>query len=141
MKRVDGILQREEQREWISSKGNQNKWFDEGIWYKEDSLGYESLAEVLVSSLLKKSNAGAFVTYEYEEIENGGIRHQGCRAKDFLEPEDDKLISVERLFQAFFTIRDVEDILAGFRGIYEEAVLERICEVMRIQLQKYSYFW
>lgn len=271
MKKVDGILQREEQREWTSSKGNQNKWFDEGIWYKEDSLGYESLAEILVSSLLKKTNAGAFVTYEYEEIESGGIRHRGCKAKDFLEPGDDKLISVERLFQAYkgesaaqgilafervedrlqyvvgtveeitglhhfgeylrkilaidtlffnedrhfhnlavirrkdgtyrecpifdngaalfsdtqkdypltmkaeeciekiwakpfsrdfdeqldacevlyggfvfqasFTIRDVEDILAGFRGIYEEAVLERICEVMRIQLRKYSYFW
>ncbi len=101
MKNLDGLIKKDQEREWTSSKGNQTKWFDRGVWYKEDSLGYEALAEVLVSRMLKKTNAGFFVPYEYEELKRGGILRHGCRAGDFLEPEDDKLISVERLFQAY----------------------------------------
>ena len=116
MKRLDGIIQREEHREWTSSKGNQNKWFEEGVWYKEDSLGYEALAEVLVSRLLEKANAGPFVSYEYEELERDGRLYHGCKALDFLEPEDDKLISVERLFQAYKSKSAAREIL-GFEDI------------------------
>ena len=39
-----------------TSKGDQRKWEIDGIWYKADYMGYESLAEVLVSRLLKKSS-------------------------------------------------------------------------------------
>ena len=38
-----------------SSKGNQLKWENEGIWYKADFLGYEGLSEYVISHLLKKS--------------------------------------------------------------------------------------
>ena len=38
-----------------SSKGNQLKWENEGIWYKADYIGYEGLAEYMISHLLKKS--------------------------------------------------------------------------------------
>ena len=39
-----------------TSKGDQRKWKVENIWYKADYMGYEGLAEVLVSHLLKKSS-------------------------------------------------------------------------------------
>ena len=35
-----------------SSKGNQLKWENDGIWYKADYTGYEGLAEYMVSQLL-----------------------------------------------------------------------------------------
>lgn len=35
-----------------SSKGNQLKWENEGIWYKADYTGYEGLAEYMISNLL-----------------------------------------------------------------------------------------
>ena len=38
-----------------TSKGDQRKWKVDGIWYKADYIVYESLAEVLVSRLLKQS--------------------------------------------------------------------------------------
>ena len=38
-----------------SSKGNQLKWENKGIWYKADYTGYEGLAEYMISHLLKKS--------------------------------------------------------------------------------------
>lgn len=101
MKRVDSIFRRTDAVEWSSSKGNQNKWFEEGVWYKEDGLGYEALAEVLVSRLLAKTNTSDFVEYAYESLEKNGVLYHGCRAEDFLEPEDDKLISLERLFLAY----------------------------------------
>ena len=44
-----------------SSKGNQPKWCVDGIWYKADHMGYEGLAEVVISRLLKKTNITNFV--------------------------------------------------------------------------------
>ncbi len=85
-----------------SSKGNQSKWTDHGIWYKADSLGYEALAEVLVSRLLQKTNAIPFVQYSYVCLERKGAFLHGCRSMDFMKPEDDKVVSVERLFQTFY---------------------------------------
>lgn len=38
-----------------SSKGNQLKWENEGVWYKADYTGYEGLAEYMISHLLQKS--------------------------------------------------------------------------------------
>lgn len=94
-------MQKEMHYGWTSSKGNQNKWRIDGIWYKEDGLGYEALAEVLVSKLLGKTNTGAYVEYEYEPIEIDGRTVHGCKSRDFMFPEDDKIISVERLFQTY----------------------------------------
>ena len=41
-----------------SSKGNQEKWYDQAAdcWYKLDQFGYEALAETVVSVLLEQSN-------------------------------------------------------------------------------------
>lgn len=39
-----------------SSKGNQEKWVEDGVWYKLDQFGYEALAECVVSEILEKSN-------------------------------------------------------------------------------------
>ena len=48
-----------------TSKGDQRKWKVDGIWYKADYMGYEGLAEVLVSSLLGKSSLSyPFVAYQ-----------------------------------------------------------------------------
>ena len=38
-----------------SSKGNQIKWENNGMWYKADYMGYEGLAEYMISHLLAKS--------------------------------------------------------------------------------------
>lgn len=39
-----------------TSKGDQRKWKIEDTWYKADYMGYESLAEVMVSALLDESD-------------------------------------------------------------------------------------
>ena len=41
--------------DWGSSKGDQLKWYSGEYWYKADSLGYEGLAEYVISHILKSS--------------------------------------------------------------------------------------
>ena len=94
-----------------SSKGNQNKWCENGKWYKVDGLGYEALSEVVVSHLLKKSTISSFVLYEYEQVEIDGKCYRACVSKDFMSADDDKVISVERLFQAKFGQSAAKEII------------------------------
>ena len=78
-----------------TSKGDQLKWKSEKKWYKADYMGYEGLAEVLVSHLLQKSTMRhPFVLYEPVQIEYGGTVYQGCSSMDFLS-ENQIMIPLE----------------------------------------------
>lgn len=68
-----------------SSKGNQLKWENEGIWYKADYTGYEGLVEYMISHLLKKSSLAEneFVCYDLEEIKYGTVIYNGVKSPDF----------------------------------------------------------
>ena len=86
-----------------SSKGNQLKWENEGIWYKADYTGYEGLTEYMISKLLKKSTLteNEFVDYDLETIKYGAVIYNGVKSKNFLS-EDWQIITLERLFKNFF---------------------------------------
>ena len=101
-----------------SSKGNQLKWENEGVWYKADFLGYEGLSEYVISHLLKKSTLKEkeFVLYNLEEIHYKTTVYNGVRSDNFLE-DGWQLITLERLYKNFtgeslyktiFTIEDHE---------------------------------
>ena len=49
---VELFGQHKEMESRKSSKGNQLKWEEQGIWYKADYTGYEGLAEYVISGLL-----------------------------------------------------------------------------------------
>lgn len=75
-----------------SSKGNQEKWFDEATnqWYKLDQFGYEALSETLISILLEKSNIEndtpfTFVRYEPVRLIVHNRERTGCVSDNFLE--------------------------------------------------------
>lgn len=86
-----------------SSKGNQLKWENHGIWYKADYTGYEGLSEYVISQLLKKSTLSQdeFVEYELEKIRYKDVVYMGVKSKNFLK-EGWQLITLERLFRNFF---------------------------------------
>ena len=44
-----------------SSKGNQEKWLDNGKWYKLDQFGYEALAETFSSMLPSSASSSSVV--------------------------------------------------------------------------------
>lgn len=87
-----------------SSKGNQEKWFDNelNMWYKLDQFGYEALAETLISELLEKSNIEedtpfSFVRYKMERLNVHGRDRTGCSSKNFLR-EGQAIITLSHLF-------------------------------------------
>lgn len=91
-----------------SSKGNQEKWYDQASdrWYKLDQFGYEALTETIVSTLLERSNVEtdtpfAFVRYHMERLVVHGRERTGCSSKNFLQPGQ-SLITVNRLLSSHF---------------------------------------
>lgn len=83
-----------------SSMGNQLKWKQDGYWYKADRLGFESLAEAVVSRLLQHSNIEEFVLYEPVMITYGENTYRGCSGKNFRK-ENEEIISLERLSKSY----------------------------------------
>ena len=72
---IELFEQNERKADRQSSKGNQLKWENNGIWYKADCTGYEGLAEYMISHLLKFSSLqkDEFVLYDYERIKYKNI--------------------------------------------------------------------
>ena len=90
-----------------SSKGNQEKWYDQvsDLWYKLDQFGYEALAETVISTLLEQSNIQTdtlftFVRYHMERLRVHGRERTGCSSKNFLQP-DQALITINRLLSSY----------------------------------------
>lgn len=100
MKRVDLHTVRPEPIQGHTSKGDQPKWHVKNMWYKADHMGCESLSEVIVSRLLKKSNVPEFVSYEPVEIVYDEDILIGCASKNFRR-KGEELIPFERLHRAF----------------------------------------
>lgn len=114
-----------------SSKGNQLKWENAGIWYKADFIGYEGLAEYIISHLLCKTTLSdkEFVLYDLEEIHYNTSVYKGVKSKNFLK-EDWQIVTLERLFRNFFNrslyyaISKIED--------YQERLQFLVSQVERI---------
>lgn len=88
-----------------SSLGNQEKWRDNGVWYKLDQFGYEALAETLVSRLLERSSIEqdtpfTFVRYRMERVFAHGRERTGCASDDFLA-QGQALITLNRLLSSY----------------------------------------
>ena len=90
-----------------SSKGNQEKWYDQvsNRWYKLDQFGYEALAETVISTLLEQSNITTdtpftFVRYHMERLRVHGRERTGCSSKNFLQPGQ-ALITINRLLSSY----------------------------------------
>ena len=100
---IELFEQDERKNERQSSKGNQLKWSNGGLWYKADYTGYEGLTEYVVSHLLQKSSLKKeeYVLYELEEMRYKSQIYRGVKSKDFLN-DDWQIITLERLFQNFF---------------------------------------
>ncbi|MCR5782554.1 MAG: hypothetical protein K6G90_07420 [Clostridia bacterium] len=86
-----------------SSKGNQEKWLEDGRWYKLDQFGYEGLAETVISRLLERSSMETdtpfrFVRYRMERMNVHGRDRTGCSSADFLK-QGESIITLSHLFR------------------------------------------
>jgi len=83
-----------------TSKGDQPKWQIKDQWVKADHMGYETLAEVLISALLRKTNISKFVSYRPVWIQYQDRVLRGC-ASDNFRKKSEELIPVERLHRLY----------------------------------------
>lgn len=83
-----------------SSKGDQPKWRGGDTWYKADHMGYEGAAEVVVSTLLEKSNVTNFVKYRPVQIQSEDRLFTGCASLNF-RGADEMLVTFERLHRSY----------------------------------------
>ena len=114
-----------------SSKGNQLKWQNDGVWYKADYTGYEGLAEYVISHLLLKSTLcqDEFALYDLEQIRYKATVYNGVKSKDFVKG-DWQIITLERLFKNFF---DESLYKAVYRiADYEERLRFLVNQVERV---------
>lgn len=93
-----------------TSKGNQPKWHIKDKWYKADHMGYEALAEYVVSELLKKSDVGDFVEYHLIKINYDNKERNGCVSENF-KKDYEMLISIEKLHRQYFG-KGLADVIA-----------------------------
>ncbi len=86
-----------------SSKGNQLKWENSGVWYKSDYTGYEGLSEYIISHLLDYSNLkdDEYVLYNPIEIKYKNRIYNGVQSDNFLK-DGFKIITLERLFKNYY---------------------------------------
>lgn len=83
-----------------TSKGDQPKWQIGQKWYKADHMGYEALAEVVVSKLLEKSNVPDLVGYQPVLIGYQNQELRGCVSTNFRR-KNESLIPLERLHRTY----------------------------------------
>ena len=84
-----------------TSKGDQRKWKIGDRWYKADYMGYESLAEVLVSHFLERSNLRyPFVRYQLVQIEYAEEQLNACQSQNFLM-QNEILVPLEKLYRQY----------------------------------------
>lgn len=100
MRRIELARASQVEREGHTSKGDQPKWLMDGIWYKADHMGYESLAEIAASRILQRSTVSDYVVYEPVLIQTEEKLLPGCASRNF-RGEQETLIPLERLHRAY----------------------------------------
>ena len=118
MKKIDLRNIPKEKIENHTSKGNQPKWHIKDFWYKADHMGYESLAEYIVSKLLQKSNIKDFVNYELVSIEYDDKKKIGCVSKNF-KKDNEILIPLEKLHRQYYG-KGLAEALAEKADLYKK---------------------
>jgi len=102
-----------------SSKGDQSKWLIGDKWIKENTRGYENMAEYVASLILNSSTLpkNSFVPYIPCLIKKvDGTVTEGCYSNDFRGPLQE--VTLERLFEANFETTD--DVLNNTRYSTED---------------------
>lgn len=81
-----------------SSKGCQPKWFIDNVWYKEDSVGFESFAEVAASRTAHLLNTNLFVVdYDLCYLSLPTESKLGCCSKSFLQENEVEITAQRKL--------------------------------------------
>ena len=117
-----------------TSKGNQIKWYKDGIYYKADSFGYEGLAEVMANILAKHIKDFDYTEYKLCTIVEGDRQYNGCYCSSFLEDSESYLsfMRILELLHFDFEKNSKEGMKVTFKNI-----CKHIKYVTGIDIQSY----
>lgn len=99
-----------------TSKGNQLKWIKDGCYLKADTMGYESIAEVVASELALHIDNFDFINYFLCEITEGNKTYQGCYSENFLSDGEVSFSCYRLLGLHLGSDRKVDDFLRQTSG-------------------------
>lgn len=117
-----------------SSKGNQPKFIINDYFYKEDSKGYESIAEVLVSELLAYIEGIEYIDYYLVKLEddNGSIL-ECCKSKIY-NKEDESFVSIAKILKMCMS----ENSLRKYNGkALVDFVVDSVYKVTNVDIRSY----
>lgn len=121
-----------------SSKGNQSKWLIENRWIKENTRGYENIAEYVAYLILDCSTLpkDTFATYTPCLIEkHDGTIKEGCYSQDFRGYLQE--VTLERLFESNFESTD--DVLNNARYSTEDkfnSIIHKVFDFTGLDVSK-----
>lgn len=128
------------------SKGNQLKWKSDGKYIKLDCLGYESIAEYMVSFFLRYTNLDEdeFVKYQLCNIvEDGRLLGRGCWSEDFVDQEDEisiKSYLENNLLSAAISYNELRECLFEFLKYDCKKYLDKILCIDAITFNEDRHF-
>lgn len=134
---------------YATSKGNLPKWHIDNYWYKTDACGYESLAECIISDLLKYSNIYSYVKYDIINGIYSGDRKVFSVSDSFINDED-ALLTFYRLYfletgkeltKDVLNIKDVKERIKYVSGFVSNNYgLDKVGEIITSILELDMFF-
>lgn len=120
-----------------TSKGNQAKWYKDRFYIKADELGYEGLAEVIVSTLCKCIQGLNFVDYHLCNIvdESSGYDYLGCYSKDF-KSKNSQFTTFYRILKLMYG-DDLDDVRWIFGKDLYDLVVNNISKYVHTDITGY----
>lgn len=101
-----------------TSKGNQTKWVVGNKFLKADTMGYESIAEVLATEVEKAIEGIDYVNYFLcKVVEDSTKSYYGCMS-DIFTSKDESIISLYSILKKYYGgERVLKENLRGIEGI------------------------
>ena len=118
-----------------SSAGNQIKKFDNGRYYKFDTIGYEGLAEIVASRLAKQTTLTEYGITEYYPFQQNGKR--GCFSYSF-NAGDARKVSLYRILISKYNT-DLKGVYSVYEQTYDTLVLSFFDFIRELMIELYAY--
>lgn len=126
-----------------TSRGNQIKWVKGNKFLKADTMGYESIAEVLATEVAMATKGLNYVDYSLCKIvQDTTISYYGC-VSDIFTKDDEMLVSVDKMVvRCLGSITERNKFYKKNKGIDLVKNLSYICsEVSGISQDDIMLYW
>lgn len=126
-----------------TSKGNQIKWVKGNKFLKADTMGYESIAEVLATEVAMATKGLNYVDYSLcKIIEGGNYSYYGC-VSDVFTKDGETTVSIDRILVRYLgSVTERDKLFKRYKGLDLVKKVAYICsEVTGISQDDIMLYW